>query len=302
MLAVTIDMDGPREYAAIHGLRMRPNADTTIMYGAPLERFASLCEKCGVLATLFVVGRDLGGSASERLRDLAGRGFEVASHSHSHDYELTLLPPMHIEADVARACAAHESSLGVRPVGFRAPGHHLSGLLLDELEAQGIRYSSSVLPSPPYYAAKALAVGGYRALGQSSRAILGSPRIAWSPRHPYHPGRDPYREGERALVELPIAVATRARLPVTGASLALAPDPLRRRMVRSLVQQPVVVLNLHAMDLVDAEADRLPPPLAGRQPELRIPVIERLRIFAAVIEELAADHEALTCADIACQV
>jgi hypothetical protein len=159
-----------------------------------------------------------------------------------------------------------------------------------------------VLPSPPYFAAKALVLGGYRALGQGSRAILGSPRMALSPRHPYRPGRDPYSEGTRALVELPIAVATRARLPVTGASLVLAPEALRRRMVRSLVRQPVVVLNLHAMDLLDPMTDRLPPPLAARQPELRIPVIERLRILAAVIEELAADHEPLHCADIAQRV
>jgi len=301
MLAITIDMDGPAEYAAIHGVPP-PDCDPVVMYAGPLERFAALCHQIGGPGTVFVIGRDLGGSISERLRELAERGFEVASHSAAHDYQLSRLPPMHIEDDLAHARAAHERELGTAPQGFRAPGHHTSSALLDALETTGFAYSSSVLPSPPYYAAKALVLGGYRLLGRASHAMLGSPRMPMAPRAPYRPGRNPYSRGDRALVELPMSVATPARLPVTGASLVLAPTPVRRIMVRALCRQPTIVLNLHAMDLVDSDRDGLPRALVERQPELRTPLPERMHILGAVLEELAAAHPPITCTDVAARV
>ncbi len=299
-LAITIDMDGPAEYAAIHDL---PDADCDphLAYRGPLERFVELCDRAGGPGTIFAIGRDLAAVAT-RLRELSADGFEIASHSFDHDYGLSTAAPMFIDNDVARARAAHERSFGAPPAGFRAPGHHLSPLLLDALEREGFAYSSSVLPSPPYYAAKTLVLGAYRLLRRSSRAIVGSPRMALSPRLPYRPGRDPYRRGHRDLVELPVSVATPARLPVTGASLVLAPARLRAAMVDTLARDPTVVLNLHAMDLVDPEVDGLPDALVARQPELLTTVGERLEILGAVLDDLCARHAPVTCAELAARL
>jgi hypothetical protein len=300
MLALTIDMDGPAEYAAIHGLA-DPDCDPTMMYAGPLERFATLCARINAPGTIFAIGRDLDAAAA-RLRELAERRFEVACHSYSHDYGMSRAAALYVAEDLRRARTAHERVLDAPPTGFRAPGHHLSPTLLDAVEAAGFAYSSSVLPSPPYYAVKALVVGGYRLLRRPSRAVIGRPRMAMAPRSPYRPGRDPYARGDRGLVELPVAVATRARLPVTGASLALAPAPVRQLLAQSLAAEPAVVLNLHAMDLVDPETDGLPRQLVARQPELRIPIGKRLTLLGRVLEQLAARHDPMTCAELAARV
>src|SRR5690606_5010363 len=103
--------------------------------------------------------------------------------------------------------------------------------------------------------------------------------------------------GKGAVLELPIAVATPLRLPLTGASLVLAPPLLRRAMLRSLEALDVVVINLHAMDL--AEAELVPAPIRDRQPELRLPVRERLAILREAFAALAAGRTVATCEAVA---
>lgn len=297
-LVLSIDLDGPEQYAAIHGLPST-TAPPDLMYQAPLRRFVELCQALGGPGTIFAIGRDLEREGAESLAALAGAGFEIADHSYAHDYRLTLQSPSDILADLRRSREVFARVVGAEPSGFRAPGHHLSPALLDALEVLGYRYSSSVLPSPAYFLVKLSVLTVLWLTSRSSRAILGSPALALAPRHPYRPARDPYRRGRRALLELPIAVATAARLPVTGACLVLAPALLRRAMLRSLGDQAVVVVNLHAMDLVEPESDGLPVALRRRQPELRIPLDERRRILWRALQELAASRQVMTCRQVA---
>jgi peptidoglycan-N-acetylglucosamine deacetylase len=283
-LALSIDLDGPSEYARLHGLD-ETGADPALAYGAPLTRFAELCESAGGRGSVFAIGRDVHGDNARTLRELAGMGFDIGSHSFSHDYGLSRRAAAVMHHEVVRGRDAVGEATGQAPRGFRAPGHHLSAALLDAIEAAGFAYDSSVLPSPPYYVAKAAVLGAYALLGRASAAMLGSPRVALAPRLPYRPGRDPYAAGHRQLVELPISVATVLGLPATGAALVLAPPPLRHLMVEALAELELVVLNLHALDLADPTA--LPPALAARQPELRTSWAERQRIVRDVVSRLA---------------
>src|SRR5205085_1999247 len=89
---------------------------------------------------------------------------EIASHSHAHDYRLSQRGAEEIALDLRSADAAIAEAVGARPVGFRAPGYTLSPALLQAVAAQGYRYDSSVFPAAPYYSAKALVKGTYRAL------------------------------------------------------------------------------------------------------------------------------------------
>jgi hypothetical protein len=301
LLALSLDLDAPADYARLHGLPTAPR-DDGLVYDAPLSRFAELCAALGAPATLFAIGRDLTPTAAARLRELAAAGHEVASHSFAHDYQLTLREDAQIRAEVTRAHEALALALGEAPVGFRAPGHHLCGVLLDALELSGYRYDSSVLPSPPYYLVKAGVLTAYRALGRHSAAVLGSPRLALAPRRPYRPGLEPYTPGPRALWELPIAVSGLAGLPVTGAALALAPERVRAHLVAGLASLDVVVLDLHALDFVDLERDTLAPEIASRQPELAIAWPERLRRLRGAIAAVAAGRELVTCAQVAARL
>ena len=113
-----------------------------------------------------------------------------------------------------------------------------------------------------------------------------------APLRPYRPAAgDPYRDGggSDGLVELPIAVTRGARLPVIGTSLIMAPGWLRRRMVAAALRAPLFNLELHGIDLCDAETDGVPGALVARQPDLRRPLAHKL---AALEETLAAARAA----------
>jgi peptidoglycan/xylan/chitin deacetylase (PgdA/CDA1 family) len=248
-LAITVDVDSPTEYAALHGVALAAE-DPHLMYRAPLDRFASLCRAVGGPGTVFAIARDVSGIAAEKLRRLDADGFEIGCHSFAHDYRLTERVDGEVARDLRRAKGIFEQELGILPLGFRAPGHHLSPAIFDELEELGFVYDSSVLPSPVYWAAKAAVLASYRARGRASVSLLGSPRGTLAPRRPYRPGHDPYTRGARRLLELPITVATPLRLPITGAALLLAPALVRRALLYALSREPIVIVNLHAMEQI----------------------------------------------------
>jgi len=297
-LALTLDLDGPAEYAGIHGLEAH-DVDPLVMYRGPLARFAALCRELGGKATLFVVGRDVHDDAARELRELAAEGFEIGNHTMAHDYALSRRPAAEIRADLRRAQQAIAEATGILPTGFRAPGYHLSAALMDALETVGFAYDSSVLPSPSYYGLKAAVLTLYRVLGRPSTSILGSPAIGFAPTAPYVPGDSPFVVGRRALVELPIAVATPLRLPLTGATMLLAGRRLRGHLLGAVAKSPVVVINMHAIELVDPEADGLPASLCRRQPELRRTLAQRQRILRDALAQLAVGRSLVPLAEIA---
>ncbi|HSI03537.1 MAG: polysaccharide deacetylase family protein [Myxococcota bacterium] len=297
-VALTIDMDGVAEYARLHGIA-RPSADPLLMYRAPLARFAALCDSLGALGTVYAIGRDVEAGAGELLTPLVARGFEVGAHSFAHDYAMADRDVPFVYDDVSRVRRAIEIAVGRAPSGFRAPGYLLSTTILDALEALGFDYDSSVLPSPSYYALKLTVLAGYRAIGRDFGSSWKTPRLGLAPTQPYRPSVKPYERGNRKLIELPIAVTTAARLPLTAAAMVLAPRALRRFMMRSLAPRDVVIVNFHAMDLADPSVDEIPPELVRYQPELRIAVDERLERLRESLAGLLRDRAPMTCATIA---
>ena len=154
------------------------------------------------------------------------------------------------------------------------------------LRARAYRYDSSAFPSLPYYGAKAAVMGAMRLVGRKSGSMLDTPRVLAAPRAPYRPAAGaPYRAGALDIVELPMAVTPLARLPVIGTSLVTAPAWLRRHLVTVALRAPFFNLELHGIDLADAEADEIPPALVARQPDLRRPLAHKL---AALDETLTA--------------
>lgn len=295
-LAITIDIDSPTEYAALHGVDLRAE-DPHLMYRGPLQRFAGLCREVGGPATLFAIARDVSGVATTALLELMNNGFEIGCHSYQHDYAMAQRTRQEIAHDVGRASYILSRELGVKPRGFRAPGYGVNADMLDELESQGFSYDSSVLPSPPYYAAKLAALCWYRLRGRKSVAVLGDANHTLAPREPFRPGRRPTERGERPIIELPVAVTPALRLPLTGAALCLAPKPLQRRLLRELPDTVVIVL--HAMDLVDPATDAVPSALARFEPQLRVPLATRLARLRFGLQRLASDRSVTTCLAIA---
>ncbi|XXX81303.1 polysaccharide deacetylase family protein [Sorangium sp. So ce134] len=290
LAAVSIDLDEVPNYFAIHGLavpeRSGAAASLRAVYDTALPRIAAFASSHGIPVTLFAIGRDLARPESAAaLRALSDAGHAVENHSYAHRYDLSRLPRAAIAADVLLGAEAIAEAVGRRPTGFRAPGYTVSDALFDALDAVGVAFDSSVFPCPPYYAAKALAMGVQRAKGRASSAILDTPRVLAAPRRPYRPGRPWYRRGGRRFVELPIQVTPGLGLPVIGTSVALAGATGARWLARACAGEALVNLELHGMDFLD-RGDGLEA-LAPYQPELRVPLGRRLEALGAFVEEIA---------------
>jgi hypothetical protein len=269
---LTIDLDGAWCYRAIHGVGGGygydddDDDDALLLQGT--ARFLELCARLSVTATLFVVGVDLRRERYARLIAEAARaGHEVMSHSQSHAYDLSRWPRARIVDDVVASLAAIGAVTGVRPAGFRAPGYNLSLPLLDAVKEAGVSWSSSLLPAPAYFAARALVIARTTLLGRRSASLLGDP-AAFAPALRRRPALRPLRH-PNGLLEFPLSAPF--GIPFTGTMLALLPDRAAHWLSRAAGDDDDGLLELHAADFV--EGTLLPP----GQPDRLVPLTDKLR-------------------------
>ena len=309
LAAVSLDVDGVRHYHAIHGL---PGA-ADVACDPPVERgvrrFLDLCETLDIKATLFVVSQDLDPSPSgDELRALLARaardGHEIASHSHTHAYDLSRKAPAAIEADLLRSVDALTAVTGKRPMGFRAPGYNLTEELLDAVEKAGFSYDSSVMPSPWYWGARALAIGAHRFMGTPSSSLVGRARAFATPRAPYRPRQGCLHKSARAriegraLIEVPIATMGLG-VPWLGTTLALQPLPLAAiATALALSSSAPCVLELHAIDLCDAD-DGFHPALVRLQRELIVQQKTKMLRLQSTLRMMSQARDMVTVEEIA---
>lgn len=293
-MAVSVDLDGLGCYYRIHALGEPPAPPLRhLVLRKCLPRFADLFARHGIAATFFVVGSDLEDDRAGRalLADLARAGHELANHTHTHPYHFTRLSRADMAGEIDRAHAAIAEAGGRAPIGFRAPGYAINAQAFELLLARGYAYDSSVFPSPPYFLAKAAVMGAMRLFGKRSASVLDDPRALLAPRAPYRAAAAaPYRPTSSAegLLEIPIAVTPGTRLHVIGTSLILAPGWLRRRMISAAFAAPLFNLELHGIELADAEQDQIPAALVARQPDLRRPLADKLRLFDELFAQVRA--------------
>ena len=121
--------------------------------GAALERQAeaiiALLDELRAKATFFVLGM-----TAERypdlIRELAGRGHELACHGFAHE-RVHRQSPDEFRRDVERCAALLEQLTGKRPTGYRAPAFSITRdtpWAYDVLSELGFRYDSSQYDSP----------------------------------------------------------------------------------------------------------------------------------------------------------
>ena len=274
--AVNVDVDSLYLYYRIHGLDDSGAADAVWERG--VTRFMELFDQVGLKATFFVVGQDLAQvpSALPVAEALVRAGHELASHSHTHPYNMSRLGQARILEEVTRAREAIGAVRGKDVVGFRAPGYVINDAVLDALNDSGYRYDTSLFPCPPYYLAKAAIMGLMRLQGRRSESILDAPSVMWAKTEPHR---------RRGVIEFPVTVLPYARLPFIGTSLLM----MGRRgydVIRPwLSQRRFVNLEFHGIDLCDLQADRIDPVLS-KQPDLRVPLSEKWMLFRRVLADL----------------
>ncbi|HZJ62728.1 MAG TPA: polysaccharide deacetylase family protein [Kofleriaceae bacterium] len=312
--AISIDLDGIACYYRIHGLGPPPVELEHAILERALPRAAKLFAARGIRVTWFVVGRDADGELAvpdraaraanaQRLRALADRGDELGNHSYSHPYELARMSPAEVDAELDGCDRVLRRIAGAPTRGFRAPGYDLSLPMLDHLARRGYRYDSSLFPAPGYYVAKAAVMAVLALARRPSGAVMTNPRALTAPPSPYRPAMTaPWRRGQAPVVELPIAVTPGLRIPAIGTSLLVAPPLLRRQLARAMARRSFWNFELHGIDFADAERDGIPGELVARQPDLRIPIRDKLSRLEHLLDQLAADWTFAPLADVAAEV
>jgi peptidoglycan/xylan/chitin deacetylase (PgdA/CDA1 family) len=301
--AVSIDLDNVGCYYRIHALGSHPTELEHAILERALPRAAALFASRGLHVTWFVIGRDVDGhdANAARLKTLADAGDEIGNHSYSHHYDLARLTSTQIDAEIARADRVLRRIAPVR--GFRAPGYDVSAAMLDSLARLGYRYDSSVFPAPGYYAAKAAVMAALAAAGRPSGAVLTNPRALTAPADPYRPSMTaPWRRGQAPIVELPVAVTPWTRVPAIGTSLLVAPAWLRTRLVAAMARRDFFNLELHGIDFADADKDGIPGELVERQPDLRIPIDDKLERLDRVLDEVGRRWDFATLGEVAAEL
>ena len=309
--AISIDLDGIGCYYAIHGLGAPPGELEHVIFERALPRAAALFASHGVHVTWFVIGRDADADAAlpdraaraanaQRLATLAQAGDELGNHSYSHPYALAKLAPADVEAEIAGGDRVLRAITGTAPRGFRAPGYDVSPAMLDVLARLGYRYDSSIFPAPGYYVAKAAVMAALELQRRPSGAVMTNPRALTAPAEPYRPAMTaPWRRGQAPLVELPVAVTPWVRVPAIGTALLLAPAWARDRLIAAMARRPFWNLELHGIDFADAEQDGIPGELVERQPDLRVPIGDKLDRLGRLLDELAGRWQLVTLAEVA---
>mgnify|MGYP001346461160 FL=1 len=274
--AVNVDVDSLYLYYRLHGFE--EDEANNAVWTAGVRRFAELFDELGVRGTFFVVAADLERwpEAKKIAAELVEAGHEIGSHTFTHPYDLTRRSDDEIEDELKRSHTALSDVVG-RPIsGFRAPGYTITAPILERMKSLGYAYDSSLFPCPPYYLAKASVMGLMRLRGRRSDAILDRPSIMWQRRTPH------WREGIR---ELPITVLPGLRAPFIGTSLLMM-GRTGYRAIRPWVRSTSFVnLEFHGIDLCDLTIDGIDPILL-KQPDLRVPLAEKLDLFREVITDL----------------
>jgi len=298
LAALSVDLDEIGCYAAIHGLEPPSDDAARAIYRAALPRLRRVFADLSVRATFFAIGSDLDEENGAALRALVDDGHEIANHSLSHLYDLTRRPRDVIRAEIAGGADAIEAATGVRPLGFRAPGYTITDEVFDVLGELGVRYDSSVFPCPAYYGAKAAAIRLIALRGRRSQSIVDDPRVLGAPAEPYRVGRPYWRRGG-GVIELPIGVSRGLRLPYIGTSVVMARPLGARLLTRAMVGRRLVSLELHGIDLADANEDGLTW-LAPHQVDLRRTARQKEASLRAAVRALrAGGYRFVTCAEAA---
>jgi peptidoglycan/xylan/chitin deacetylase (PgdA/CDA1 family) len=286
LASVSVDLDEIPNYFEIHGLAEPAGAAASLVYDVALGRLRAFADAVGLPLTLFAIGRDVARpEASAGLREAARAGHEVANHSLDHRYDLVRLGRAEITRQIAEGERLIEAATGQRPTGFRAPGYTITDEVFEILGELGVAYDASVFPCPAYFAAKTAAIGAIAARGRKSRSIVDTPKVLLAPTRPYHVGRPYWTRGE-GLLEIPVQVTRGLRLPFIGTSVTLAGPSRARLLARMCVGEPLVNLELHGIDVLDAQ-DGLEA-LRPHQPDVRVAHARKVDALLAVVDELRA--------------
>jgi peptidoglycan/xylan/chitin deacetylase (PgdA/CDA1 family) len=120
-------------------------------------RVLDLLERYGITSTFFVPGLVIE-QRPALIEDIVRRGHEIAHHSYSHRWIVTLTPEEERE-EMEKGIAAIERATGQKPRGYRSPAAEFSPITLGLLKEYDFSYSSNFFDDDSPYL---LEIGGKR--------------------------------------------------------------------------------------------------------------------------------------------
>ncbi len=197
-------------------------------------RFLDILDEAGVTATCFCLGL-VAKAKPELIREIHGRGFEVASHGMNHLF-YSQYGVDEAYQDMKDAKDAIEDVLGEEITGFRAPAFNVSlkrPELIEAIVKAGYKYDSSIFPF------------------QGRR--YGCPE---SPRSPYRIGT---RAGDLIEFHLSTVRVRGKRIPAAGGGyLRHFPYFLNAKAIRSINEEGIpVVVYLHPQECFEGKFNLL---------------------------------------------
>ncbi|MBT4446751.1 polysaccharide deacetylase family protein [archaeon] len=282
---VQVDLDGLWTNLGYYGHEAPISPDPVFMSSIP--RFIKLFDKYNIKATFFTIAKDLEDpEKAELIRQLHSSGHEIANHTYDHPFGFRSLPIEIQKNQIQKAHQLIKKTIGVDPVGFKAPGYDANAATINLLETLNYQYDSSVIPTWSY----PLILKTYAFLTRTKSPSHG-PKAIWglAKNRIYSPNsKKEWKETvrERKIKEFPCTVAPIFRFPI-HATFALklgSPFIIPTLWLTKLLCQDINY-EFHAADLSDTVDDKRLAHLKGHPVELRINRIE------TVLKILTRTHE-----------
>jgi hypothetical protein len=197
---------------------------SSITDGVPL--MLDLFKEFGVCSTFFLTS-DVAENTTCEMEEVIAHGHEIACHGAEHKL-LNLHNRIQQFENIKKATESLRENLHILPVGFRAPVNVVNEKTLGVLAQLGYKYDSSVVPA--------------------SR-LLKRCYFPKAPRTPYYPSMyDISERGDSPIVEIPISVLPRVRLPLVFSYMLLFGLDFFKLLLSS-AEEEIMTFVVHTYDL-----------------------------------------------------
>lgn len=250
----TISIDVDTLHSIFKGQNLAPNAKYDWSeFEEGLTNILGFFEERNIKATLFCVGYDFTINKNQELiRNVHTRGHEIANHTMNHTQGLRLLPLVNKEKEIAEFEEICNSTIGEKPIGFRAPGWNIDEEILQILRRRSYRYDSSIFPTFLMPIMKFMHYFAMKSRPYPDRTTMGKLSYMFCPIEPYRTDISSFHKGENGIREFPISVSPRLRFPLFATMLfKLGAENFQKTFDAIKQNGKPIQFMLHLSDFVD---------------------------------------------------
>lgn len=149
-VALHVDCDNLWSYEEEYGIPTSGHQE--LIYEQALPKFLEICEETAAKMTFFIIGSDLKKPACRRFCNMAiAAGHRIANHTHTHPARFSSMSYAEKRFEIEQCDKYISDALGIKAIGFRAPGYYFDKSILEILQELGYAYDTSVLPGFSHY-------------------------------------------------------------------------------------------------------------------------------------------------------